>query len=92
MGGKDTSQMSPEAQELVKLTSKHDSWGSGGLDPDVDLGTLLAEHPNLLKGMKEYLAWRDDANQAIAETKSTASLGHESKRRALAILRKGSKK
>ncbi len=91
MRGRITSQLSLEAQELVKLTTKQGSWG-GGLDPDVDVGTLLTEHPNLVKGMKEYLTWRDNECEGAAETKSTAPLGHESKGRASEILRKGKKK
>jgi len=72
----EASKLSVEAQELIKLTTSKGDWG-GHLDASVDVGTLLQGRPELLKGMKEYLQWRDDANKAIAETKKTAPLGHE---------------
>ena len=86
MPGKESG-LSAEAQELIRLTTSSGDWG-GRLDTSVDVGTLLQSRPELLKGMKEYLKWRDDENQSIAETKKSAPLGHELKGLAARIRRK----
>jgi hypothetical protein len=69
-------EMSAEAKKLIELTSKKGGYDER-FDPSIDVGAVLEAHPELLKGMREYMEWRDAENKAIAETKESAPLGHE---------------
>ncbi len=69
--------MSAEAQKLVELTESRGCKGfSGGDFSSFDVTQVLKDHPELLAGLNEYLAWRDDANKAIGETKQVAPIAH----------------
>ena len=65
--------LSPEAQKLIELTvNKH-----GCVNPDIDLGEIISEHPDLIKGLREYTSWRDKEMMAVAEVKKTIPINHE---------------
>ena len=92
MSGGSNSNLSAEAQELIKLVG-----GPGhnyGQEKRPNIADLLGSRPELMKGLQEYLQWRDDASRAIAETKVTAPAGHEISKIALKFSqkKKGKKK
>ena len=84
----DTSKLSPEALELIKLTGD----GDGRRMDNLDVAALLQKRPELLKGMNEYLGWRDTANQMIAETKKSALFGHEMSKLITKLPKRGKRK
>lgn len=76
MGRIEIEKLSPEAQELIRLTkdiirSDYDDWRKA------DVEKLLLERPELLKGLNEYLAWRDESMKTISETKKSVPVAHE---------------
>jgi len=81
--------MSAEAQKLVELTEG--SGGSGSGFSNLDVTHVLKDHPELMAGLNEYLAWRDHANKAIGETKQTVPMAH-SIQQSLRNLRKQKRK
>lgn len=87
MHGK-TGSMSAEAQRLVELTKSNQN---GGSFSSLDVTKVLGDHPELMVGLNEYLAWRDDENKAIGETKQVVSIEH-SAQKTLRDLRKQQKK
>lgn len=79
--------MSAEALELVRLTTNE----CGAIDSELDFGQLIVAHPELVKGMTEYLKWRDCQNEAVGKTAQPSKVGHEVGK-LLAKLAKNSKK
>jgi hypothetical protein len=69
--------MSAEARKLVELTEASEIPGRFAKDfSRIDVAQVLKDHPELQSGLNEYLAWRDEENRAIAETKQTAPIAH----------------
>jgi len=87
----DISKLSAEAQELIDLTTSKGGM-KGYRDPSIDVEALLRDRPELLKGMNEYLAWRDDQNRMIEETKTAQPLGHEVSKNIAELAKKKEKK
>lgn len=81
--------LSPAAQKLVELTRAASADYHGGLS-NLDVSKVLQEHPELMSGLNEYMAWRDNENRMIGETKSVSPVGHEVQAQ-LRKLRKGKK-
>ena len=68
--------MSAEALKLVELTkSGAEQFGDRGFSK-IDVTKVLQDHPELMAGLNEYLAWRDDENKAIGETTQVAPVTH----------------
>ncbi|MFA7252761.1 MAG: hypothetical protein WC027_02795 [Candidatus Paceibacterota bacterium] len=84
----DVSKLSPEAQELIRLTEEvgRKPFETGS---DIDLPDLLAKKPGLVKGLNEYVHWREERGKMIAESKKTAPAGHALRDVAAKIRRKG---
>ena len=64
--------LSTEAQKLVELTTDE----RGGLRADVDLATILQQHPDLMKGLNEYTKWRDKTNENVETQEEQKPIGH----------------
>jgi len=65
-------ELSAQAQELIRLTfDGHENPLEG-----VKLSQVLAEHPELMSGLDEYVAWRDERLRAVAQIDTTPSVGH----------------
>lgn len=88
----DITTMSAEAQKLVELTKggAYGELGDKGFS-GLDVSKVLRDHPELMAGLNEYMAWRDDMNKAIGETKQLVPIAH-SAQKALRDLRKQPKK
>ncbi len=72
--------LSPEAQELIKLTMKGSNRHFYRIDEEADLGSILKSRPELLAGLREYSEWRDDMCRDEAEETIKPHMGHEAGR------------
>jgi len=69
----DTRSFSREAKELMRLcpVSEHSGEPTG-----TDISTVIAEHPELVSGLSQYVSWVREVGMAIAETTTTPAIGH----------------
>lgn len=88
----DVSHLSPEAQELIRLHEAAGSAGGWSDDIKIEVSEILKEHPELMRGLDEYLRWRDEKMRQISETKTASPVGHEMTRMAATLRsKKGAK-
>jgi hypothetical protein len=71
---------SAHAQELLALieltTNFTDEAGNPIFLEDVDFGQILQQRPDLMKGLTEYIKWRDDRMREIGKQELLASAMH----------------
>ena len=65
----DFNQLSPKAQELVRLTRINEREFSSA-------AAAIAEHPELAEALDEYIKWREDSSSAVAESKTAKGAVH----------------
>jgi len=68
-------EMSPEAQELLQLTGTFHN-GTFELTPGVDVGAIIAERPELAKGLSEYIACREEHAASVAKADTAQGVAH----------------
>jgi hypothetical protein len=69
-------ELSPAAQKLIELMGGEDAFDVYGGNKKTDLAKVLTEHPELMAGLNEYVAWRDKAMGEIAESHAASSVRH----------------
>ena len=67
---KEIDKMSKEAQELIRLCGSED-----GLVGDVS--AVIGNHPELLPGLNEYVAYVKEKGETIAEKKEVSVIDHK---------------
>ncbi len=67
------SELCPEAQKLVELTT--DEYGH--LCGDADLVAIFRQYPDLIGGLNEYAKWRDGYMREVREDRKENPVAHE---------------
>jgi hypothetical protein len=67
----DESKLSPEARRLIEL-AQYDRFR----EPEIDLQTVLSEHPELIAGLNEYMVWYADHCRAVAKQEQQKPVAH----------------
>ncbi len=64
-----TESYSDEAKKLIEL--------AGDISVPVDLQAILKDHPELIKGLNEFIAWREHEAEKAKEAENSSPIGHE---------------
>jgi len=65
----DINSLSAEAQKIIELTGQ-------SLKDDVDVAAVLQQHPELIKGLNEYIRWRSECGAEIEKKETARPAGH----------------